>query len=106
MLQSNGKRVGLLIYSQALEHMADPRLELEKAKQLIDGETLLFIGVPGLRNLGPHYAYDFLNYLQPGHLIHFERLTLSRLRRLTREPRGTPAATPITSRRRQGRSRE
>jgi len=79
VLQSNGKRVGLLIYSQALEHMADPRLELEKAKQLIDGETLLFIGVPGLRNLGPHYAYDFLNYLQPGHLIHFERLTLSRL---------------------------
>jgi len=79
VLQSKGKRVGLLIYSQALEHMADPPLELEKAKQLIDGETLIFIGVPGLRNLGPHYGYDFLNYLQPGHLIHFEQLTLSRL---------------------------
>lgn len=79
VLQSKNKRVGLLIYSQALEHMTDPRLELKNARNLMDRDTLLFIGVPGLRNLGPHYRYDFLNYLQPGHLIHFERLTLSRL---------------------------
>jgi|SRR5665213_194621 len=79
MLGSKSLRAGLLIYSQALEHMTDPRAELEKAKSLMDKESLLFIGVPGLRNVGPHYRYDLLHYLQPAHLIHFERFTLSRL---------------------------
>lgn len=79
VLGAKNRRTGLLIYSQALEHMADPRAELEKAKGLLDRESVLFIGVPGLRNIGPHYRYDLLHYLQPGHLIHFERFTLLRL---------------------------
>jgi hypothetical protein len=52
---------------------------LQSVKTLMGPNTLLFVGVPGLRNIGSHYRYDFLNYLQPGHLVHFERLTLCRM---------------------------
>jgi SAM-dependent methyltransferase len=79
VLRNLGCRIGLVIYSQSLEHMADPRTELRMARALMDSRTYLFVGVPGIRNIGPHYRYDLLNYLQPGHLIHFERRSLNRL---------------------------
>jgi len=73
------RRLGMVILEQALEHMTNPRRELQRIRTLMDNDTLLFIGVPGLRNIGPHYRYDLLNYLQLGHLVHFERRTLSAL---------------------------
>lgn len=73
------RRLGLVIMEQSLEHMTDPRAELDRIKSIMNSEALLFIGVPGLRNIGSHYRNDFLNYLQLGHLIHFERRTLARL---------------------------
>jgi SAM-dependent methyltransferase len=79
IILASGRRLGLVMLEQALEHMTDPRQELERIRALMDKDTLLFIGVPGLRNIGPHYRNDLLNYLQLGHLIHFERRTLSRL---------------------------
>jgi 2-polyprenyl-3-methyl-5-hydroxy-6-metoxy-1,4-benzoquinol methylase len=76
-----GKPVGLIIYEQVLEHLIDPAAELAEAKALITPETLLFIGVPGLRNIRSHYRSDILNYLQPGHILHFEEVTLTRMLR-------------------------
>lgn len=71
-----GKQPTLVICEQSLEHFTDLNRELGRVKALMAPGTLLFIGVPGLRNLGDHYNFDFLNYLQPGHLVHFERRTL------------------------------
>jgi SAM-dependent methyltransferase len=79
VLAEKRKTPSLIIYEQALEHFPDPKDELQEIRTLMGPNTLLFVGVPGLRNIGTHYGYDFLHYLQPGHLVHFERLTLCRM---------------------------
>jgi SAM-dependent methyltransferase len=69
----------LVIYEQVLEHIADPVRELTLLRGGLSAESVVFIGVPGLRNIDDHYDSDFLRYLQFPHLIHFELASLSRI---------------------------
>ena len=39
-------------------------------------ETLLYIVVPGLKNIASAYNKDFLQYLQNAHTYHFTKQTL------------------------------
>jgi len=64
--------IGLVIYEQVFEHLADPRHELKKICQLLGPDSLLYIGVPGLRNIDNHYRSNFLRYLQLPHLVHYD----------------------------------
>jgi SAM-dependent methyltransferase len=69
----------LVIYEQVLEHIADPVGELALLRGALGAESVVFIGVPGLRNVDDHYDSDFLRYLQFPHLVHFDLASLSRI---------------------------
>jgi SAM-dependent methyltransferase len=73
--------IGLVIYEQVFEHLVDPRMELSKLRNWLPHEALLYIGVPGLKNIERHYGADFLRYLQIPHLCHYELRTLVALLR-------------------------
>ena len=64
--------IGLIIYEQVFEHLPNPAAELESLHRVLRPESLLFIGVPGLRNIDEQYGSDFLRYLQLPHLVHFD----------------------------------
>jgi len=64
--------VGLVIYEQVFEHLPDPSAELKMLHDLMGPDSLLFIGVPGLRNIDEQYGSDFLRFLQLPHLVHFD----------------------------------
>ena len=69
--------IGLIIYEQVFEHLHYPKQELEMLHSVMPAGSLIYIGVPGLRNIDEHYNSDFLRFIQLPHLIHFDldRLT-------------------------------
>jgi len=69
--------VGLVILEQVLEHATEPRKLLSDVRRLMDPQTTLFVGVPGLRDIDVHYDSDLQNYLELDHFSHFELATLS-----------------------------
>lgn len=71
--------VGLVIYEQAFEHLPYPKSELHALRPMMTPDSILYIGVPGLRNIDVHYDSDFLRYLQIPHLLHFDLASLTRM---------------------------
>ena len=71
-LKSQNKEIGLIIYEQVFEHLIDIKSELSLLKGIISKDTLLYIAVPGLRNIHRHHDNDLLLYLQFPHLIHYD----------------------------------
>jgi 2-polyprenyl-3-methyl-5-hydroxy-6-metoxy-1,4-benzoquinol methylase len=67
-----GIDIGLVIYEQVFEHLPDPNLELQRLHQMMMPGSLLYVGVPGLRNIDEQYNSDFLRFLQLPHLAHFD----------------------------------
>lgn len=79
-LVASGVRPDLLVVAHVLEHLADPRQFLVSARATLATGGVLFVEVPGLRNLDhPSYAGDLLSYLQVAHLFNFTQATLTRL---------------------------
>jgi len=76
-IASTNRRVTLIIYEQTFEHLMDLPAELASIRPLMDANSFLFIGVPGIRNVDAHYDSDFLKYLQPGHTSHFDLASLT-----------------------------
>lgn len=76
-IKENNLDVGLIIYEQVFEHIVHPREELAKIFGIMDDDMLLYIGVPGIKNIDNHYESDFLSYLEIDHLIHFSLQTLN-----------------------------
>lgn len=76
-LKEKNIKIDLLIYEQVLEHVSDPVSELESIKSYLKDDVLLYIGVPGLRNIHNQYESNFLRYLQIPHLIHFDLASLT-----------------------------
>jgi SAM-dependent methyltransferase len=64
--------IGLVIYEQVFEHLPDPKAELQILHEMLGSGSLLFIGVPGLRNIDEQYSSDFLRFLQLPHLVHYD----------------------------------
>lgn len=77
IVTSRGSEIGLIIYEQVFEHLPYPKKELEMVHSLMSPSSLLYIGVPGLKNIDAQYHSDFIRFLQLPHLIHFDldRLT-------------------------------
>lgn len=98
----------LVIYCHVLEHVLDPRGELEHIRRRLRPGGLLYVEVPGVRNAWRAYQGDLLSYWQNAHLWHFSLGTLDNLLGLGRFSRiqGTeyvravyrpvPAARPWT----------
>jgi SAM-dependent methyltransferase len=69
----------LIIYRHVMEHILDPLEELEQIKARLAPDGLLYIEVPGVKNLHNTYNADFLYYLMLSHAYHFTLTTLTNL---------------------------
>ena len=72
----NNIKFSVIILEQVLEHFKNPRDMLRKIREIMDESTLIYIGVPGLRNIENHYQSNFHYFLQFPHLTYFELNTL------------------------------
>jgi hypothetical protein len=75
-IKRKGIRPDLIIYSHVLEHILKPCEELELVCSVLKNDGLVYINVPGLRNLSVSYNQDFLRYLQNAHVYNFSLRTL------------------------------
>jgi hypothetical protein len=66
----------IIIYSHVLEHILNLEDQLSLVRKIMHPETLLYIEVPGLRNLHQTYENDLLFYLQNAHVYHFTKTSL------------------------------
>ncbi len=78
-IQSSSQKPDIIIYCHVLEHTLNPLQELIKLKKYVMPQTVIYIEVPGIKNIGWSYNEDFLQYLQNAHLYHFSLATLKRL---------------------------
>lgn len=64
--------IGLVIFEQVFEHLSDPRGELQRLRELLPVDALVYIGVPGVRNIDEQYESNFVRFLQLPHLVHYD----------------------------------
>ena len=69
----------LVIYSHVLEHVLHLNKELGRLHNIMTNNSLLYVEVPGLKNLLHSYDMDFLKYMQNAHVYHFSLTTLKNL---------------------------
>ncbi len=69
----------VIIYSNVLEHLTNPLAELHLIRSVLNPSGLLFIEVPGIKNIHINYRSDFLLYLQNAHVYHFSSTTLTNI---------------------------
>jgi 2-polyprenyl-3-methyl-5-hydroxy-6-metoxy-1,4-benzoquinol methylase len=69
----------LVIYSHVLEHITDPGIELLRLQEMVTQETLIYVEVPGIKNLSLGYRKDPLRYFQNAHPFSFSLTTLTNL---------------------------
>lgn len=76
---TQGRRADLLFLIHVVEHFSDLRSAFEEVSRVLAPGGLLFVDVPGLRNIKGHEGYrgDLLRYLQNAHNHHFSGRTLS-----------------------------
>jgi SAM-dependent methyltransferase len=78
-----GRSTDLVIYAHTLEHILRPVEELNEVSRRLSDGGLLYIEVPGVKNLARDYQMDFLRMLQNAHTYHFSLTTLTNLLRLS-----------------------
>ena len=69
----------LIIYSHVLEHILTLNDELQNVFNILSDDGLLYIEVPGVKNLMNSYALDFLRLLQNAHTYHFTLKSLNNM---------------------------
>ena len=75
-LLKESKMYDLIILNHVLEHFTNLQKELHIVHKLLKPEGVLFIAVPGIKNLERNYQNDFLLFLQNAHVYHFTKDTL------------------------------
>ncbi len=79
-LVKEGKTYDIIILNHVLEHFIDLRQELGIVHKLLDRQKgVLFVAVPGIKNLLFSYDNDFLLFLQNAHIYHFTKDTLQQV---------------------------
>lgn len=69
----------LVIYSHVMEHITDPVAELTSLRKITDNQTLIYVEVPGVKNLSTGYRKDPLRYFQNAHTFSFSLTSLNNL---------------------------
>lgn len=82
LLINEKKKYDLIILSHVLEHFLDLKYELSIMKQLLTPNGVIYIEVPGVKNLQNSYECDFLKYLQNAHTYNFSLNTLIQIMKL------------------------
>lgn len=77
------KSLDVIIYSDVLEHILHPERELADIRRILSPNGILYIGVPGVKNLMNSYGRNFLNLLQNAHTYHFTLRTMKNLLKTT-----------------------
>lgn len=75
-LVKEGKMYDIIILNHVLEHFTDLEKELSIVRKLLRPQGVLFVAVPGIKNLLFSYDNDFLLFLQNAHIYHFTKDTL------------------------------
>jgi 2-polyprenyl-3-methyl-5-hydroxy-6-metoxy-1,4-benzoquinol methylase len=61
----------IIIFSHVIEHLLDPIKDLIEIKKILKPETIVYVEVPGIKNLLRSYHLDFLRYIQLAHVYYF-----------------------------------
>ena len=69
----------IIIYSHVLEHILDMKKELSEIRRNLRNDGVLYIEVPGIRNIGTAYSGNFMSSLQLAHTYYFTLTTLTSL---------------------------
>ena len=72
------EKFDLIIYRHVFEHMLHPLQELEKIKKHCSDDTLVYVEVPGIKNI-ENYRQNFEKYLTISHCYHFTLTTLKNM---------------------------
>lgn len=75
----NDEKPDIIIYHHVLEHILNIADELKKVYNLLQNDGILFVNVPGVKNLRFKYSADYLRYFQNAHTYYFSLQTLSNL---------------------------
>lgn len=76
ILEQEKEKPDIVILSHVVEHFLEPIQILTRIRNLLNKESLVYIEVPGIKNLENSYEQDFLKYLQNAHVYHFTLDTL------------------------------
>ena len=69
----------LIIYSHILEHILDVNKEIELINKLSNENTIIYIEVPGIKEIHKNYEMNILKYFQNAHTYHFTLKSLENL---------------------------
>ena len=69
----------LIIYSDVIEHILAPNIELKQIHKILSNNGQLYIETPSVKNLRRSCKMDFLRYLQNAHVYHFSQISLTNL---------------------------
>jgi len=69
----------IIIYSHVMEHILNLNSELAQLKKICSERTLLYIEVPGIKNIHNAYKMDLLLFFQNAHTFHFSLTSLTNL---------------------------
>ena len=76
IIEDEREKPDVVILSHVVEHFLEPIKMLTRVRKLIKEEGIVYIEVPGIKNLENSYEQDFLKYLQNAHAFHFTLNTL------------------------------
>ena len=68
---SRDNKPDLVIYSHVLEHILDVNAEVELIREFAHENTIVYIEVPGLKNIHNQFQSNILRYFQNAHTFHF-----------------------------------
>ncbi len=68
-----------VMYSHVLEHVFNPREELEACKKILNPRGVIYTTFPGVRALTHTYKHDFMRHLQNAHNHYFTAVTTDNL---------------------------
>jgi 2-polyprenyl-3-methyl-5-hydroxy-6-metoxy-1,4-benzoquinol methylase len=72
-------RADVILYSHVFEHILSPAEEIRHIRRLLSDEGIVFVEVPGVKNIHRVYGRDFLQYVQNAHTYHYTLRTLRNL---------------------------
>lgn len=69
----------IIIYSHVLEHVLNLNEEIKLIKRIMHQDTIVYIEVPGIKEIHKNYESNILKYFQNAHTCHFSLETLTNL---------------------------
>ena len=78
-VRKNDKKFDLICYWDVIEHLADPKKELELSKKILNNDGLLLINFPDIGTLQAKLFGKNFWWIISVHLVHFTKNTMERL---------------------------